>query len=77
VNGSRVALVAAALALLPRVIALRRFRQPVLGALLHPLGVVALLAIQWIGLVRWLRGTPARWKGRAYGDASKARLSFS
>lgn len=68
-SGSGVALIAVALALVPRVIALQRFDQPALGALLHPLAIIALLAIQWTGLVRWLRGTPASWKRRAYATA--------
>ena len=68
-TGSWIAYAAIALALLPRVIAIGRFRQPILGALLHPFGVVALLAIQWCGLFRWLRGNPASWKGRVYSAA--------
>lgn len=59
-------LVASALALLPRVLAARRFQQPILGVLLHPFAIAALLAIQWVGLGRFLRGKPARWKGRTY-----------
>ena len=43
-----------------------RFRQPEVSALLHPLGILALLAVQWAALVRSLRGRPAMWRGRAY-----------
>lgn len=43
-----------------------RFRQSLAGALLHPLGVVAMLAIQWTALVRSARGRPSVWRGRAY-----------
>lgn len=43
-----------------------RFRQPWLAALLHPLGVVAVLVVQWSSLARALRGRPATWRGRAY-----------
>ena len=43
-----------------------RFRQPVLSAVLHPLGVLALLAVQWASLLRAARGVPATWRGRAY-----------
>ncbi len=57
---------AACFALLPRLVALRRFRQPLAGAFLHPLAIVALLSIQWFGLGRFLLGRPVRWKGRAY-----------
>lgn len=62
---------AIALAWLPRLIAVRRFRQPLGGALLHPIGVLALLAIQWFALARQLAGKPAVWKGRSYGAAPK------
>jgi len=43
-----------------------RFRQSLAGALLHPLGVLVLLAIQWSALLRARRGRPALWRGRAY-----------
>jgi hypothetical protein len=56
---------AAALALLPRVLALRQFHQPILGVVLHPFAIVALLAIQWAGLLRWYTGRPVQWKQRA------------
>lgn len=57
---------AAGLAYLPRLLAVRYFCQPVGGALLHPAGVVALLAIQWHALLRHLTGRPSVWKGRSY-----------
>jgi hypothetical protein len=43
-----------------------RFRQPVLSAILHPLGMAALLVVQWASLLRAVRGRPATWRGRAY-----------
>jgi hypothetical protein len=43
-----------------------RFRQSQLGAALHPLGVLLLLAIQWYALGRVLLGKPSGWKGRNY-----------
>jgi hypothetical protein len=49
----------------PRLIAVRRFRQPLDGALLHPLAIGAFLLLQWIALARRLLGRPAAWKGRA------------
>jgi hypothetical protein len=55
-----------AAALLPRLMAVVRFRQPLGGALLHPLGICALLAIQWFGFIRSLCKRPALWKGRTY-----------
>ncbi len=60
---------AAALAcnLLQRLIAGWRFRQHWLGGVLHPVGAVLLLAIQWAALVRSFRRRPAVWRGRSYG----------
>ena len=54
------------LAVLPRVVAARRFRQSWPGALLHPLGVFLLLGIQWQALLKKILGQPMQWKGRAY-----------
>jgi hypothetical protein len=51
----------------PRLLAVPFFRQPLGSALLHPLGVVALLTIQWLALGRQFAGKPAVWKGRSYG----------
>ncbi len=69
---SPAALAVAALATLaayaPRLAAARRFRQSILGALLHPLGICLFLAIQWYALLRWLVGKPAAWKGRGYAS---------
>jgi len=41
-----------------------RFRQSWLGALLHPIGIIVLVAIQWSALVRRMIGRPVGWKGR-------------
>jgi hypothetical protein len=49
-----------------RLLLARRFRQPIVSALLHPLGVSALLVVQWAALIRSARGIPATWRGRAY-----------
>jgi hypothetical protein len=43
-----------------------RFRQPVISAVLHPVGVAALLCLQWAALIRAALGRPATWRGRAY-----------
>jgi hypothetical protein len=53
-------------AYLPRLLAVPLFRQPLGSALLHPLGVTMLLAIQWLALARQFTGKPAVWKGRSY-----------
>jgi glycosyltransferase involved in cell wall biosynthesis len=57
---------AAGLGVLPRLIAVPRFRQSLLGALLHPLGVAALVAIQWYALIAQSLGRAAVWRGRTY-----------
>lgn len=67
--------VAAALAYLPRLLAARLFRQPLGAALLHPLGVGALLVIQWHALVGRLAGRPSVWKGRSYSVVEPAKAA--
>lgn len=57
---------AAALALLPRFLAAIRFGQSYRGALLHPAGVLILVAIQWHAFTRERLGRPVSWKGRPY-----------
>ncbi|WP_448203296.1 glycosyltransferase family 2 protein [Azospirillum sp. sgz302134] len=57
---------AAGTGLATRLILATRFRQSLLGVLLHPLGVLVMLAIQWTALVRSALGHPAVWRGRAY-----------
>ena len=64
--GGRLTGLAVALGYLPRLLAVVRFRQSLLGALLHPLGVAALLAIQWYALGRRILRLPPSWKGRPY-----------
>lgn len=54
------------LAWLPRFTAAVAYRQSFPGALLHPLGVVLLLAIQWQALVRKQMGLGSSWRGRTY-----------
>lgn len=57
---------ATAFAYLPRIAGVWRFRQSPIGAVLHPFGVLILLAIQWYAFARNALGKPATWKGRAY-----------
>jgi hypothetical protein len=58
---------AAALAsYVPRVFGAELFRQSAVGAILNPLGVAVLLAIQWSALAATLSGKPVHWKGREY-----------
>lgn len=67
------ALAAAAVAtvaiFLPRAVAVARFRQSPLAALLHPVGICVLLAIQWRAFFRVALGRKSTWKGRAYSPA--------
>ena len=76
-SGSAVTLaaIAAALAYVPRLIAASLFCQPLGGALLHPLGVIALLVIQWHALLRHFAGKPSVWKGRSYAVAEPVNVA--
>jgi hypothetical protein len=60
------AALATAAAFFPRLLAVVRFRQSLPGALLHPVGICALVAIQWFAFFRSLRRRPSVWKGRFY-----------
>jgi hypothetical protein len=51
---------------LPRVISVWKYRQSLVSAVLHPVGVTVLLALQWSALWRKLAGQPVTWKERAY-----------
>ena len=57
---------AAGAGLATRLLLAARFRQSLAGALLHPVGVTVMLAIQWAALVRSARGRPSVWRGRVY-----------
>jgi hypothetical protein len=50
----------------PRLLAVRRFRQPLLSALVHPLGVALLLVVQWYAFIKELLGRPVAWRERSY-----------
>jgi Glycosyl transferase family 2 len=60
------ALTACVLSYWPRLAAAFDYQQSWLGALLHPIGVLLFLVIQWSALLRKLLGRPAKWKDRAY-----------
>ena len=69
------ALTAALLAsYLPRFLAIRQFRQPLKSALLHPLGMLVLLTLQWYALTRRLLGRPVGWRARAYASGTGAEM---
>ncbi|AMV39153.1 glycosyltransferase family 2 protein [Planctomyces sp. SH-PL62] len=59
----------------PRLVSVGRFRQSLVGALLHPVGVSLLVAIQWYALVRKALGQPNRWKGRCYAASQSGSLA--
>jgi glycosyltransferase involved in cell wall biosynthesis len=61
-----VLVLAVILTYIPRILGVLRFRQPVLSALLHPVGVAYVMAIQWYALGRKLFGIQASWRGRTY-----------
>ena len=65
-GGITTALLAAAAfaSYLPRWLGVARFRQSLVGALLHPLGVLFLLSVQWWALWRANRGRSVAWKDR-------------
>ena len=60
------AVLAAVFSWLPRAVAARRFDQPWDSVLLHPVGVLLLLVVQWQAFANRLLGRPADWKGRSY-----------
>ncbi len=55
---------------LPRLLAARRFKQPLKSALLHPVGIVLLLCVQWYALARQWMGKPVGWRQREYVSGS-------
>jgi hypothetical protein len=68
------ALAAVALAVGPRLVSRRRFRQPWIGALAHPLAILLLLASQVYGLARARLGHRVAWRGRREPAGGLERL---
>jgi len=58
-----------------RVVACLRFKQPLKSVLLHPIGVVILLALQWYALVRQMIGRPVDWRARTYSSTTGEQIS--
>lgn len=52
-----------------RIALARRFKQSLVAAFLHPVTILALLALQWTALVRNATNRPAAWRGRFYPPA--------
>ena len=67
-------LVACVVSFVPRLLAVRRFRQPLSSALLHPVGVVLLLCVQWYALGRKLFGKPVGWRQRTYSSETGTQV---
>ncbi len=59
---------------LPRLLAVRRFKQPLSSALLHPVGILVLLCVQWYALGRKLFGRPVGWRQRTYSSESGTQV---
>jgi cellulose synthase/poly-beta-1,6-N-acetylglucosamine synthase-like glycosyltransferase len=53
---------------LPRFLGAVRFRQSWRGAVLHPIGILTLLSIQWYALSRRVMGRTVNWKTRNYAS---------
>jgi hypothetical protein len=51
---------------LPRILAIGRFRQDWRSAVLHPFGILLLIAVQWYALAGRWTGRSVRWKERSY-----------
>ena len=62
----RPAVAAIGCGLLLRLLLAMRFRQDLLGAALHPAGVLLLLLRQWTALLGARAGRPSTWRGRTY-----------
>jgi glycosyltransferase involved in cell wall biosynthesis len=58
--------VSVAASFVPRILSVWKYRQSLLSALLHPVGVSLLLVLEWFALIRKLAGQPVTWKERAY-----------
>jgi len=56
--------IAFAIGFIPRLIAIKRFRQSTLGAMLHPIGVLWFVVLQWVALIRKQLGLTTKWRGR-------------
>ena len=59
------ALVVASLCVfVPPILAVRRFYQSIIGALLHPISVAWFLGLQWLAWYQSIRGHRVAWRGR-------------
>ncbi len=61
-----VALAAAAVSYIPRIVTAARFDRSWLAAGLYPLSILLFVTLQWVAFGRNLWGSPSTWRGRAY-----------
>ena len=65
-EGARLSAIAVALVWGARAMLAARVQQSALSVLLHPVGMVLVLVIQWTALAAAWRGRPQSWRGRTY-----------
>ncbi|MHA3769906.1 glycosyltransferase [Verrucomicrobiota bacterium sgz303538] len=70
--GLWIAWAAALVSLIPRFAAVARFKQPFESAVLHPIGILLLLVIQWQAFCRKFAGLQPTWKGRTVEQAESS-----
>ena len=58
----------------PRLLAVARFRQPLRSALLHPVGILLMLGVQWYALGRKMVGRPVGWRQRTYSSETGTQV---
>jgi glycosyltransferase involved in cell wall biosynthesis len=59
---------------LPRLLVIRRFKQPLMSALLHPLCIVLLLSVEWYAALMKAFGKPVSWRARTYSSDTGEQL---
>jgi hypothetical protein len=64
--------IAGVASMVPRLLAVGRFKQPLKSALLHPIAIVMLLLLQWYALARQVVGRPVGWRSRNYSSSAEA-----
>ena len=56
--------IATLISYVPRIIACIRFKQSPFGALVHPIGTLWFVSLQWVALFRKQLGLTTKWRGR-------------
>jgi hypothetical protein len=60
------AVAAACISYIPRIVSAARFDQSWLSVSLFPLSILLFVALQWVAFCRLLLGSELTWRGRAY-----------